>query len=298
MEKAATSILNMITSLMSAVRVKYNPAVGRIVTGILALIFVAGLVISMSSAGINIKEFALLPFLILVFVLAPVNVASAAYGLQLYAGALDKTISFKQAFAVSSASRLAELLPLPGGVLVRGGALIKAGASARHSTVILSLGSLLRLSLALVVGSVPLVMSGLMIGKIIFIIATILSVTCSVAIGAIYSIKLSVFMTVLRIVQMGISVLRLVVAFECVGYSISLVNSGLFVASVTLGASTSFVPAGLGVSELIAAASANLVNLSPAAAFLAVAANRFAGISFNALAFALWGRSVMEIKNQ
>ncbi|WP_425410818.1 lysylphosphatidylglycerol synthase domain-containing protein [Hyphococcus sp.] len=209
--------------------------------------------------------------------------------MQLTARAIDQRVGFRKACTISAIGRIAEILPLPGGAMVRGAALVRAGAGWGESAMIISLTAVLTLSMAAALAGVPLIMSGGNLGYIVF--------TAGAA-GALMSagwmirrsgIGVTVAMLVSRIAIIALGVVHIDVAFNAIGVDVKIIDAALFVVASSLGGSLSIVPAGIGLSEAIAAALAMLVDIPSGAAFLAVAIVRMCSLAVNGLVATLAG---------
>lgn len=252
-------------------------------------LFFVGLGFSITSLDLRWDQVSLTAIL-LIIVLGPFSLALAAMSLQLTARAVGRHIGFLNGVAVSAIGSIAELLPLPGGAMVRGAALMRAGAGLRESTWIVTLTAVLTLGMAAVLASLPLIAAGSVTGYAFLgggAAGTFLSIMW---IMRRTGLVVAAAMIATRLGILALGVVRVSAAFAAIGLPVGPIEAGLFVISTALGTTVAIVPAGLGVSEAIAAALASLIEVPPAAAFLAVALNRALGLCVSgttALAF-LW----------
>lgn len=228
-------------------------------------------------------------FLLLnILALTPLNVLFAAIALRINARALSCDIPARQSISTVAAANVAELLPLPGGAVVRGAALVDAGAGVGDSTRIIILTSLLTLfmTLTLSLGALAwladpawiwaMLASGLGLAAILLRLSRR---AAAILIAAMVSV---------RIAMLTLTVVRIAVAFATLGMLIPWAEAALYAVAPTLGAAVAIVPAGLGVNEAVAAGLAALIAGSSATAFLAVALNRVLGLCAGAvMVFAL-----------
>jgi hypothetical protein len=244
---------------------------------IFVLVFVIGLVVSASLFDFSWGDIAITPLVISVFVLIPVHLAISALSFQLSAKAVKQKVGFWHGVNVSALGTVAELLPIPGGAIVRSTALIRGGAAAGESAWIIALGAVLTLSLASLLGSPSLLLKGSLLGYL-FVAVGIGGTLVSIYI---FSKRLNfsdvVGVIFIRFIGLLIGIVRVMLSFAVIGAGVSIVDSALFVVSITLGSTSSIAPGGFGVSESIAAAMALLVSVPPEEAFIAVALNQVLG---------------------
>lgn len=244
-----------------------------------AAVFAAGLGLSISALDLSWDQVSLAPILLILLVLGPVTLALASVTLQVTARAVGRRIGFRQGVAVSALGGIAELLPLPGGAMVRGAALVRAGAGVRESTWVVTLTAVLTLSMTAVAGSAPLVMAGSPMGYLFLSAGAAGMAVTSGWIARRAGPRVALAMIGLRLVGIVLAIARVSAAFAAITIAVGPVDAALFVIAVTLGQAVSIVPAGLGVGEALAAALALLIEVPPAAAFLAVALNRASGLA-------------------
>jgi len=243
-----------------------------------AALFAVGLGVSIGSLDLTWNQVAIGPALLILGGLGPLTLVTASLSLQLSATAVGRQIGFRDGLSVSAVGSIAELLPLPGGAMVRGAALMRAGAGVRDSTWIVMLTAVLTLSMATALGSAPLIAAGSGLGYLFLAAGSGGTLVSVVWIARRARTSLALAMVALRLVILVLGVARVSAAFAAIGLAIRPIEATLFVISSALGSAVSIVPAGLGISEAIAAALALLVAVPPAAAFVAVALNRILGL--------------------
>lgn len=243
-----------------------------------AALFAVGLGVSIGSLDLAWNQASIGPALLILGGLGPLTLVTASISLRLSATAVGRQISFRDGLSVSAIGSIAELLPLPGGAMVRGAALMRAGAGIRESTWIVMLSAVLTLSMATALGSAPLIAVGSGLGYLFLVAGSGGTLVSVIWIARRARPSLALAMVALRLVILVLGVARVSAAFAAIGLAIRPVEAALFVISSALGSTVSIVPAGLGISEAIAAALALLVEVPPAAAFVAVALNRILGL--------------------
>lgn len=243
-----------------------------------AALFAVGLGVSIGSLDLAWNQVSIGPALLILGGLGPLTLVTASISLRLSATAVGRQISFRDGLSASAIGSIAELLPLPGGALVRGAALMRAGAGIRESTWIVTLSAVLTLSMATALGSAPLLAAGSGLGYLFLVAGSGGTLVSVIWIARRARPSLALGMVALRLVILVLGVARVSAAFAAIGFAIRPIEAALFVISSALGSAVSIVPAGLGISEAIAAALALLVAVPPAAAFVAVALNRILGL--------------------
>jgi hypothetical protein len=252
------------------------------------VVFAAGIGISLDALELRWRHVSVGPVLLILGLLGPLALAVSSLSLQLSARAVGRRIGFRDGVAISAIGSVAELLPLPGGAMVRGAALMRAGAGLGESTWIVMLTALLTLSMAAALASVPLLGAGSAVGYLL--LAGGLGGTLAAAgwIGRRAGAAVVLAMLAVRLGLLAVGVAQLSAAFAAIGLAVAPIDAAVFVVASSLGATVAIVPAGLGVSETIAAALALLVEIPAPAAFLAVALTRVLGLcASGAIALAL-----------
>lgn len=247
-----------------------------------AIVFVAGCVISFRELEISPGTLRYGPLLLLMFVFVPGSIAYSAINMVLMAKAAKVDINFVQGMRVSVHAQIAELLPLPGGAIVRTAALMKAGGGAMQSTRLVLAFSLLWVACAACGAGIALTDLGW----------PALAMTGAGAVAALaihawlvlaYGHRVALAAIGLRIAGLCLVALRLLTAFAAIGISMPLVDSFAFAFATIAGSAASIVPAGLGISEGLSALLAQPVNIHVAGAFLATALSRLIGLAINIL---------------
>ncbi len=265
----------------------------RLPATLLALaIFVGGGIWSVRALGLSPSDYD--PVLLLVLLaLAPLGLAYASVNMMLMGKALDVPLNFRTGFAVSAWANIAELLPLPGGAIVRAGALMQQGGRAGESSALVLAFALLWIGCAALAASVALTATG----WLALIVAGAGAASMLLAGGWIalrHSWTVALSAAGLRVLGIGLVALRLTVAFAATGTLIAADEALLFALANILGSAAAIAPGGLGISEGLAAAFATQSAVLPAAAFLAVGLNRIAGLAAAGLAALVLSRPSTE----
>jgi hypothetical protein len=213
----------------------------------------------------------------------PATVATNAWEYRVTAGLVGHRIPLDDAARVSVLSTAANLLPIPGAVLVRSRALRQrgtgTGAALSITTAIgvawVGMTAVLAGGLQLVVGEPGLGAGVLVAGLVVLGLAGVLaSRTRGVSLGA------GDVRTVLLVEAVAVLVAagRLQLALWGLGYSAGADQSLALSLAGSLGSAVGFLPAGLGVREVLAAGIGPIVGLPAAVGLVATAVDRLLGL--------------------
>ncbi len=267
-----------------------RPAWRKAVLAFAAIGFTIGCLLSARSLNLTWANLSLCPFLILACVLAPLSILYAAVNMALMARAARVQLPFASSLRVATLAQLAELLPLPGGAIVRGAALTRSGAKVGLSVSSVLSSAVLWLSC-----------SGLAAGIVLHDLgwpAWILvggglggTIAASLWLGRLMGWRLTFAALILRIFGLILMGLRLAAAFATLGITVSFAATLPFAFATIAGSAASIAPSGLGISEGLAAMFAHTVAMAPAAGFASVALNRVTGVAVTGIAAAVMALS-------
>ncbi|MEL6167667.1 MAG: hypothetical protein AAFR35_03190 [Pseudomonadota bacterium] len=253
------------------------------------LLLLGGTVWSVRLLDLDFWSLRPVPLVINLLVFAPLVLMVAAVTLRQTAAALGRQIPLRRAVAIVAHANVAELLPIPGGALVRGAALVQAGATMGDATRMVVITAVLTLSLSVACSALAFVWLGQPIGWLLVAGGGASAAVSAVLIWRKAGLWLTTGIVAIRFVTIGLSTVAVWLSFSALAHPASLVEAALLVVSATLGTAVSIVPAGLGINEAIAAGLARLVAIDAAAAFLAVALNRVVGLAAGAALVAMLG---------
>lgn len=262
-------------------RIKSALSAWRVPILVLALIgFAAGCAFSLQNLEISPSAIDRNALLAIVLLLIPASIAYGAINLMLMGHAAKVRIGFASAVKISVFSNVAEILPLPGGAIVRAAALIKAGSSKTHSGELVIAFSLLWICTAGAGAGLALIDLG---WPAFAVLGASLAGALSIC-GWLtwrFGFMIAATAAALRILGVGLVAMRLMLAFLAIGVGVTWLNSAIFAFATILGSAASIVPAGLGISEGLSSLVAHPAGVLPAAAFLATALNRLLGLAVN-----------------
>ena len=245
-----------------------------------SLVFVAALVVSVKQLGLTVSASLALWLALDLLVGAPLAVAIASFHTQACASLVGRYVQFREAFSATAAGVVAEMTPLPGGVIARGVVLIRAGMRFSESGKILFAGSLLGIAIATAAAGLALGEDFIYIGALLFIIG--IAITLIIVFGAMKTYDpVSVFFFVItKLAGWCVLAVRILLALMAIGVAARFQDIALFSFAGVFGGVASFAPGGLGVREGLASILAAGVGFSSAAAFTAMAVNRLTGLAF------------------
>ena len=254
------------------------PGVQRLLTAAAAVLFAGGALASWFTLDLRIDKLHALPLAAIALIGVPATVGLNSLETRLSAHALGRRFAWRSALLITIYASAANMLPLPGGAMVRVAALRAAGAGWGCSSgvtvaiALVWLGAAFGLSAAFLAGAQPALAAS-------FMLAGTAALTAGLGWLRALSRGWSAGMRVLAVKLAGIAVTlgRVWLALAALGVAASLAQVSVFAVAAVLGSAVSIVPAGLGVREAVSAGLAPAVALAPAAAFLAAAVNRLVG---------------------
>lgn len=231
-------------------------------------------------AGMKIDTAAFL----VVLALAPVSVLYAGLGLLLMARAAQTRIPLGKATVIASYATLAEVLPLPGGAIVRAGALTAGGASLRKSAMLTFVLAGLWISLAAAGSGLALSGHDSPVASLMLLTGGVGAIFCGALLWRQAGIAIASLTVLHRFSGIALIALRLKLTFHALGVVVALGDTLPFAMANIAGSAASIAPSGLGISEVLAALVAGSVKVVPAAAFLAVGIDRMVCLGASAVA--------------
>ncbi len=216
-----------------------------------------------------------------VVALVPVTLLLMALRFMVSSRAIGSTATFPASCKVVVLGAAANMLPVPGGVMVRVAAMSRGGATLSRSVGInidlticwLGVSALYSAIAAAAVGNAPL--------AAVFSIVALGGVGLAIALlhRRIRDLRTSLALALIQTLATFVDIARVWLCFRALGLSTDILRvMGLSFASVA-GSIVTIVPAGLGVREWVAALLAPVFQLAPEAAYLGSALNRVAALA-------------------
>ncbi|MEO0689371.1 MAG: hypothetical protein AAFY51_03620 [Pseudomonadota bacterium] len=260
----------------------------RIPLLILALaVFLGGAAISIEHLGLRPSDIALGPLLLLALCVIPASIAYSSVNMMLMGKAVGAPIGFVEGIKVSVFAQVAELLPIPGGAIVRSAALMNRGAGTLRSTGVVLAFALMWVSVAAVGGGLALMGTGIA-GQALLVAGLAGCMGIFAWLTRMFGLRIAVHALALRILGIALVSVRTVLAFATIGLVLGWSDSFAFAFGIILGGAASIVPAGLGIGEGMSALLAVPLAIAPEAAFLAVGLARVVGFAGNMTGVAIF----------
>lgn len=254
-----------------------RPAVRLKMLTLAAALFVGGAWYSFRGLAISLTDLNGLPLLMLALMAIP-SLLYGGIGLVLLARSSQLSIPLSRATVIGADAYLAELLPLPGGAIVRTGALMNAGGGLKQSSALVILTAILWIALGMIGAGFALISTELRLALPLGLIGSILSSLIFVWLwrqaGAVVALQTLVH----RALGIALVGLRLQFAFAALHVSAGFSETLPFVLAGLIGSASSIAPAGLGVGESLAALAALSTEFRPEVAFLAVGLDRMTSL--------------------
>lgn len=257
-----------------------RPGLRRVILGIAALAFAAGIYIALENAPLSLDDLRWLPSLLVVILLMPINLLLNGREFQLACRLFERTPTLGEAVETTVIGSAANLLPLPGATLVRLAKMKALGISLKQ-------GSLMTAALAVIWFLTTLVLAGgwlmLQDGPLWFmglLPAGLAGFAAAFLLFARRGFHLAVLFEIVlvRVALVLLDAAALYLCFLALSDAVGYGETLALAASGFLGAAVSVVPAGLGVREAAAAAIASLIAVSSAKTYLAAALYRLLGL--------------------
>jgi len=248
--------------------------------------FLLGLYYTANALSLNLNDLDAKPFLIIVFFTQPLLILFSSIEYTLCGRAVDVEMSLRDSMYITLSASLANILPLPAGLLVRGGYLVQQGGKLGEVSRILLIAGTMWLAVAMTVSGA--VISEPSISRIATILGAGMVLVLMAYVTYLNQLRIALGFFLVRVVMVAIFALQLKLCFAILGEVISFRASAVYVVSGIAGAVISIVPAGLGLTEAFGAFLAKLDGASPAFAYIVLSLNRFIGIAIVGLAFFLF----------
>ena len=255
---------------------------GILIVAVLALI--AGIYFSFRSQPDLFREARLGPIVVLAMVAVPATIYFNALEFVLSARLIGHRIGLKSAAETSIIGGVANMLPLPGGVLVRVAALKAEGASVAKSTSVMAFVAFIWAAISFGYAGAWLVIGGATAFGLLFIALGCMGVVGCFALSM-HVLDDHIITAQLFACKAGlvlVDAFRLYLCLLAINIAAEFGQASVLTVSGFVGSSFSIIPAGLGIREGVSALLGPLVGLTAAAAFLASAANRIVGLMVSA----------------
>jgi hypothetical protein len=219
---------------------------------------------------------------VLVLVTTPLTVLANSAEFRVMGAINGHVIGWLSAARLTVIAGAANLLPLPGGLVIRTQALRKAGSSYRHALAANAAAGLAWIAMgSLAIAALFVRDSHTRLGAALLAIG---GLACLVAVRAILrrvgrtaATRYLAQLMVIELATVVVSGARIFLAFRLIGLTASAAQSIALTASQIIAAAVGIFPAGLGLREALAGGIGSAVHLALTASVAATAADRVAG---------------------
>jgi uncharacterized membrane protein YbhN (UPF0104 family) len=257
-----------------------------------AALFLLGGWLSFGRLDLSVADIRPSYLALLLLVMAPLSLLYSGIGLQIVAWSGGVRMPLGKATLIACHATLAEALPVPGGAIVRSGALMAHGVGMMRSVALVIANAILWIAFAAVGASFAILPYSTIAGLFLLVAGTAgLVATLSWLVWKAGK-GVASFSLLHRAFGIPLLALRLFLAFQAIGVALPFIKALPITLATIAGSAASITPAGLGISEILAALIAGAVHLAPAAAFVAVGLDRLLYLMVNGLVvFARYLRS-------
>lgn len=287
-----TKIANVVLTVLDRLDFRrFSRRTKQWITASAGLAFGAGAVLSWRELSVSVSELRIWP-IVLVILTAPLSLLLSGVEFRLLGRALDKKIEWSAAMDIALIGYAGNLLPIPGGALVRVSTLsgYEDVSPGRASQVTVGVG-MIWLGLAFILAGLGLI-SIESVWAFLLMLAGLAVLACAALVlrhaqpRPSYS---SFFFSVLALEFVAISVaaVRTYLAFQALGFDVQLPAALVVATSSAMSAAVSIAPAGLGIREGLSAGLADLAGIPAFLGFLAAVTLRLAGLLAAALVASL-----------
>ncbi|MCS4503423.1 hypothetical protein NYO91_04950 [Arhodomonas aquaeolei] len=218
---------------------------------------------------------------LLVVACVPLTIFANASQFWLTARFVDAPVTLSRAMLITILSTAANMLPLPGGSLVRIAALKGMTNTYRQATAATILIAGCWLGVTMTLAGLALLLIGFVYAGMLVLPVGVGALSLSsymILRGFLSAPAELVGLAVIQVIAVCVGALRIWLCFLALGESISYPHAMVFTLSTVTAAVIGVAPAGLGVTELLAAGIATGLGVAGAFGFLAAALNRLSGL--------------------
>lgn len=248
------------------------------------IVLIAGLVWSVRDLGVSVSDVRWDALAIAFLATLPASIYLNSVEFRLCGEAIGKRLDLAHALKVTTAGTIANILPVPASLAIRGKALMDKGAGLTDSGKILGLAATMWVFTAMFITGLSL--PGLVLSVVIGGTGLLGMIVIALLIARWSSIQLGLEFALVRLGMLVLFVLRMILIFTALCIAVSISDAGILSGVGIISATVAIVPSGLGVTEGAGALLATVRDASPAAAFLALTLNRIMSLSANGIAFA------------
>lgn len=230
-----------------------------------------------------------LPVVLLFLVAVPFTIIINSIEFMLIGRMVRQVISLRRAIEITILVSAANLLPLPGGAIVRVVALKTGGTHYGKGTTATLLAALIWVGVSLLYAGLWIAthLPGTLSYLFIAGGAGALLVSAATAVQQGYALQATLGLVLVRLALVLLDAARLYLCLLALGIDATFAQASAFAVSGAAGSAVSIVPGGLGIREAVTAVLAPVMGLAAAVGFLAAALNRLIGMPM-LVPLALW----------
>lgn len=244
-----------------------------------ALVFLASLIVAVRAKPEIWSDLTAWPIVLALAFVVPATILSNALEFWLSARLLGHHVAYMKALEITIAGSAANMLPLPGAVMVRVAALRTMGSGYFHGASATAYSFTIWLSVSAIFAGAALgLLQDWLIGSLM--IAT----GGAGLLGSLFAatrqfgrMRYALAMALAKTLMLALDAVRIWLCFAAIGEVTQFLQACVLTLSAVVGSAVAIVPAGLGIRELVSVAIAPLVALSPASTLLAVSLGRILG---------------------
>lgn len=257
-----------------------RPEAKRIILGIAALFLLIGTVVSLERNPEVLSNLDWRPLIFLVLVTVPATIALNAITFLLTGRLVGREFGVLAATEISIIGTAANLLPLPGGALVRVAALKAAGTGYGEGTKITLVVAGLWVGVAFLFAGGWMLRLGVGLVAVLFVAIGLAAwLSCFVlVVRRCRGVRLPLSLSLVKVALVTLDATRMFLCLSALGPPPLFDQTAALAVAGVVGNAVSIVPAGLGVREGVSAGLAPLVGLGAGMTFLATALNRLLGL--------------------
>jgi len=245
-----------------------------------------------SSSGLTAGDLSMTPLVVSLLLAAPLSLVLKAAEFDLSARISGQEPGRRRAMRVAVAAAIANLLPLPGSLLVTVRSLSQDGATYRAAISAGAIPGLAWLAVTGIIGGTAVAVAGSSVFGLAVVaggigIGIITSLMFRSAAPAVGRHRLAIAIISVEFGWLGISALRLWLAAAALGFDIGLDQALALSVAGAVTVAVGFFPGGLGLRELLVAGLSPLVGIPFSTGILMAAIDRIVWLAFLAGA-AVW----------
>lgn len=257
-----------------------NPVVRKRILYFAMVFFIGGIIVSLKAQPDILRNISAGP-VIPIILCTLISLCFAAQEMQHTVTLCGRKLSFFHAFETIVIGNAANMLPLPGNVMVKISRLKSIGIHYKNGASVTILMALIGLGLVFVYAGLWLVwLSQIITGIFLTVIGFVVLLLTYLQLTYLFSDKQPVILKLIliRLIQIMLHGTRFYLCLLALGIAGGFAQASVLTISSVLSSAIAIVPAGLGIQELFAAGIGPFIGLTAASAFLISSLNRILGI--------------------